>query len=35
MNGRFNHRVDIAMKENEINRAIKFGVQRLKVIIAK
>jgi hypothetical protein len=28
MNRRFAHRVDIAMRKNEVDRAIEFGVQR-------
>ena len=33
MNSRFKNRVDIAMKYNEKERALKFGVQKLKVAI--
>ncbi len=33
MNRRFAHRVDIAMRKNEVDRAIEFGVQRRHVEI--
>ena len=35
MNKRYKNRVDIAMKLNEKGRALKFGLQRLKVEIVK
>ncbi len=31
MNRRYGHRVDIAMNENEVDRAIEFGIQRRHV----
>ncbi len=31
MNRRYTHRVDIAMKEDEVDRAIEFGLQRRHV----
>jgi len=31
MNRRFAHRVDIAMRKDEVNRAIEFGIQRRHV----
>ncbi|MGA8752145.1 hypothetical protein [Candidatus Deferrimicrobium sp.] len=34
MNRRFAHRVDIAMKKNEVDRALEFGIQRRHVEVA-
>jgi hypothetical protein len=28
MNRRFEHRVDIAMRKDEVDRALEFGIQR-------
>jgi 3D (Asp-Asp-Asp) domain-containing protein len=33
MNRRFAHRVDIAMRKDEVDRALEFGIQRLHVEI--
>jgi hypothetical protein len=35
MNKRYKNRVDIAMKLNEKAKALKFGIQKLKVQIVK